>query len=104
MTGKGSFAKGLLAGGALQNPLCRFNVHPLDQLILKSLGTALESVHQLARTLELILRRPESAMAWLDLVRMDQALAVEAQTPALLRFGDESISVVQTVEYPIEDS
>src|SRR5262249_18500922 len=78
------------------------DMHPLDHFILEPLRAPLKSVNQLASALEFQLRGCESAMARFDLVRVDQALAIESETPALLRFGKEAIRVVEAIEHTVE--
>jgi len=53
MAGKGRFAKRLLVSHSLQHALRCLDMHPLDHLILKTLGTAMEGFDELARTFDL---------------------------------------------------
>src|SRR5260221_13130978 len=102
MTGKGRFAKGLLGVGALQHPLRRLHVHSFDHLIAEALGAAVEGRHKSSCPLDLGRGRRESLVARGDLIGVDEALAVEAEPPPLLRLIEEAVSIIETVEYAVE--
>src|SRR4051794_8051324 len=102
MPRKGWFAKGRLGPGSLQHPLGRFDVHPLDHLVFKPFGAAVEYVHEFTRSLHFGLARGEFLMARRNLVRVDQALAVETEAAALLRFRAKSLGIIEPVEHSVE--
>src|SRR4051812_11767933 len=102
MTAVERFAKGRLACSSLQHPLRGLDVHALNHCIFEPLGAAVERFDQAPRPLDLGLARRECAMAGVDLVGMDQALAVKAEAASILCFGNETFGIVESVEYAVE--
>ena len=102
MTGTGRFAKWRLVGDPPEHPLRRFDVHPLDHLVAEPLGTAVERLDQGFRPFDFGRARREGPVARIDLVGVDQALAIEAEPPPLLGFPQEALRIVEAVEHAIE--
>ena len=78
-------------------------MHALDHLISKSFGAALEGLDQCSCTFNLGLAWRKGVVAWRDLVRVNQALSVKSEPATLLRLSKETVGIVKTVEYTVED-
>src|ERR1051326_7991191 len=102
MTGKARFAKWLLVAGPFQHPLRCLHMHPLDHLVAEALGTAVEGVDKRLCSFDLDRAWREGPVARSDLVWVNQALAVEAEPPPLLRLFEEAVGIVEAVEDAIE--
>ena len=63
----------------------------------------IERRDHLARLRDLVRRRRERRVAGLDLVRMDQRLAVEAEVARLRAFGREAFGIGEVVVDAVED-
>src|SRR5690242_5472067 len=90
------------ASGALQQPLRRLDVHSLDHLGSEPLGATVEGFHQSLRTLDLSRTRCKGPMARLNLVRVNQALAVEAEAAPVLRLPQKTLCIFEAIEHTIE--
>ena len=97
---KEMICQGLRLVRPLQKPLRRFNVHALDHLVVEPLGAAVESLDELAGALELGVARGKGAVARRDLVRVDQALAIEPEAAPVLGLREEALGVVKAIEDP----
>src|SRR4051812_11008284 len=86
----------------LQHPPRGLDVHALDHLVVEALGAAVEGGDECPGARDLGGARREGPMTERDLVRMDQALAVETEAPPLLRLPQEAIGIVEAVEDAIE--
>src|SRR5271163_4226760 len=74
----------------------------LDRALAGVLGQG-EGGDDRARALDLCIRRREGRVANVDLVRVDQRLAVEAHVAALLAFGFKADGIVQVVIDAVDD-
>ena len=77
-------------------------MHALYHLIVEPLGAALERFDQPPCAVEFGFARGEGAVARLDLARVNQAFAVEAEPPALLGFALERVEIVELVVHAVE--
>src|SRR5690349_6381196 len=102
MTGKGRFAKWPIAEGPFEHPLRRLNVHALDHLVAEALGATVEGFDERLCSFDLGRAWGKSLMARHDLVRVNQALAVESEPPSFLRLVDEAVGVVEAVKNAVE--
>lgn len=62
----------------------------------------IERVTNLPGPCQIVFTRRESIVAWLDLSRMDQGFAVEAQIGCQSALPDETLHVVDVVEDPVQ--
>jgi len=77
-------------------------MHAFDHLIPEALGATVERRNQTASAIQFCSSRCECLVAGADLVRVDKALAVEAECPALSRFGEETGRVIELIVNSIE--
>src|SRR3954470_1652660 len=91
-----------LAGRPIEHALSRLDVHPLDHLVAETLRTTVKGIYERTRALDVRRAWREGPVAELDLVGMNQALAVEAEPAAVLRLGEKAIRVVEAVEHAVE--
>src|SRR5580765_3304289 len=77
-------------------------MHALDHLISEALGTTVKCGNKRFGAFDLCRTRRERLMTWRDLVGMNQALAVEAEAAAVLRFLQEAVGIVEVVEHAVE--
>src|SRR4051812_22102254 len=77
-------------------------MHAFDHLVVEALSAPVEGVDQAPRALDLGRAWRKGLVARLDLVGMDQTLAVEAKSPPRVGLAGESRRVVEAVEYAVE--
>src|SRR4029079_18969513 len=87
-----------LGACAIEESLRRLDVHPLNHFIAKALGAAVERRYERLGALDLGGARGERAVTGGDLVRVDEAFAVETQPTARCRFLRKSLGIVEAVE------
>ena len=72
-------------------------MHAFDHLIPEAFGATVERRNQTASAIQFCSSRCECLVAGVDLVRVDKALAVEAECPALSSFSEEAGWVVEQI-------
>ncbi len=72
-------------------------MHAFDHLISEAFGATVERSNQAASAIHFCSSRCECLVTGVDLVRVDKALAVEAECPALSRFSEEASWVVEPI-------
>src|SRR5947209_6651871 len=77
-------------------------MHPLDHLVVEPLCAAVKCIDEAPCAVELGLPWGECLVTRRDLIRMDQAFAVEAEAAAVLRLTQEAFRVVEAVEHAVE--
>ena len=77
-------------------------MHSLDHLAFEPLGPAAGRGDQAPGRLDLRLARTEQAVGGLDLARVDERLAVEAEALPLRALGGEAFGIVETVMDSVE--
>src|SRR5438046_1494009 len=90
------------AARPVQKTLRGLNVHALDHLIIEAFGSPLECRDQRLCSIDFRFTRREGAMAWFNLVRVNQALAVEAEPPSCRGFLRETLGIIEAIEHPIK--
>ena len=103
MTGRGRFAKSRLSRAPAPASRCAAStcMRSIISFSNRSAPPLNASTSAPARSTSASARR-EGAVAGLDLVGVDQALAVEAEPPSLLRLGSEAVGIVEAVEHAVE--
>ena len=104
MAGWARFAKGPLRSGScpIEHSPSRFDVHPLDHLILEALRPSAERIDQPSSALDFLIARAECAIARIDLIRMNERLAIKTKLPAVLGFDRESVGILEEVEHAVK--
>src|SRR3954468_22336756 len=77
-------------------------MHALDHLPFEALRPAGRRRYQAFGASNLVLAWRESGIAWRNLPRMDQRLAVETVVAALFRFSPEAVVVLKRIEHAVE--
>ena len=75
-------------------------MHALDHLVLEAFGAAGGSFQQAPRAVELRFGGGKGAVAGLDLVGVDQTLAVEAEVAAFGGLGGETVGSLRPLKTP----
>ena len=77
-------------------------MHPFDHFVSETLRAPLERLDQRLRALNLLGRWRKCRIAGRDLIRMNEALAVETKIASFLRFQRKAFKVLEAIEDAVE--